>query len=256
MQIYGNQADHVPGCTNPLDFSDGRRCIEIPVQVAGITVKAINVPCHSAGSVLFYIEATEDISGEPSSELIDLDESGIAPPSAGHHRRHKLVKNLKRCVFTGDTVFVGGCGKFFEGEATQMLNNMDLFTGVEGIAEPCFPDDTRLFVGHEYAEQNLLFTLSVLGDIDSDQKELIRMWLEKFRENSHSERPIPNVPSLLSDEKKYNIFMMCREKWMQDLIKVYDPVLMMHILREWKNDKKKPGTHIFSQQYLSHSLGL
>jgi len=31
------------------------------------------------------------------------------------HGIYKLVKNLKRCVFTGDTIFIGGCGKFFEG---------------------------------------------------------------------------------------------------------------------------------------------
>ena len=149
-------------------------------------------------------------------------------------------------MFTGDTVFVGGCGKFFEGEATQMLNNMDLFTGVPGSNDPFFPDDTRLFVGHEYAVQNLQFSLQVLADTDSDQKEITRMWLEKFRENHHQEHEIPSVPSILAKEKEYNLFMMCREKWLQDLIKVYDPVLLMHILREWKNDKKKPGTHVFS----------
>jgi len=37
--------------------------------------------------------------------------------------------NLKRCVFTGDTVFISGCGRFFEGNPQEMLMNMDLFTG-------------------------------------------------------------------------------------------------------------------------------
>ena len=27
-------------------------------------------------------------------------------------------------LFPGDTLFVGGCGRFFEGTAAQMLNNM------------------------------------------------------------------------------------------------------------------------------------
>jgi glyoxylase-like metal-dependent hydrolase (beta-lactamase superfamily II) len=31
------------------------------------------------------------------------------------HGKYMLVKNLKRCVFTGDTIFIAGCGKFFEG---------------------------------------------------------------------------------------------------------------------------------------------
>jgi hydroxyacylglutathione hydrolase len=61
---------------------------------------------------------------------------------------------VKRCVFTGDTVFIGGCGKFFEGAANQMLSNMDLFTGLEG-KEAFFPEDTLIFCGHEYAAPNL-----------------------------------------------------------------------------------------------------
>jgi hypothetical protein len=44
----------------------------------------------------------------------------------------------------------------------------------------------------------------------------------------------------------YNFFMMCHDESFQKLMKVHDAVLLMHILREWKNDKKKPGTHVFS----------
>jgi glyoxylase-like metal-dependent hydrolase (beta-lactamase superfamily II) len=32
---------------------------------------------------------------------------------------------LNRIIFTGDTVFIGGCGKFFEGDASGMLYAMD-----------------------------------------------------------------------------------------------------------------------------------
>ena len=27
-----------------------------------------------------------------------------------------IVKNLDRFIFTGDTLFIGGCGRFFEGK--------------------------------------------------------------------------------------------------------------------------------------------
>lgn len=136
-----------------------------------------------------------------------------------------------------------------------MLNNMDLFTGSD--SKPAlFKEDIRIFPGHEYAETNLKFALDVFGDIESDQKEIVKMYLEKFRENHHREDKVPSVPSTLHNERQYNVFMCCRSEWLQKLIKVYDPVLLMHILREWKNDKKKPGTHIFSQQYLSHNIGM
>ena len=92
--------------------------------------------------------------------------------------------------------------------------------------------------------------------MQSPEQELMVMYAEKFRELAHREIAVPSVPSILHNELKYNLFMQCRAKWFQDFMKVNDPVLMMHILREWKNDKKKPGTHIFSQQYLSHSIGI
>lgn len=47
----------------------------------------------------------------------------------------------------GDTLFVSGCGRFFEGDATQMVTNM------KRICE--LPNSTHLYVGHEYTVKNL-----------------------------------------------------------------------------------------------------
>lgn len=43
-------------------------------------------------------------------------------------------------VFTGDTVFVAGCGRFFEGDASQMIENLRLFKNL--------PESTQVFCGH------------------------------------------------------------------------------------------------------------
>ena len=59
------------------------------------------------------------------------------------------MKNANRLLFTGDTIFVGGCGRFFEGDAKGMLNAMDIASEL--------PKDTKLFVGHEYTLKNLEF---------------------------------------------------------------------------------------------------
>jgi hypothetical protein len=49
--------------------------------VSGFTVKAINTPCHSAGSVIYYIESTDLNTGVYEEELIDPIET-VAP---GHN---------------------------------------------------------------------------------------------------------------------------------------------------------------------------
>ena len=211
LRVYGSKTDHVPGCTVVLDYSDSEdRVINLDVSDTefGAKIRAINAPCHSAGSVLYDVESSDPISVEPVQEIIL--EHFEAPP--GQHvktKQYKLVKNVRRCVFTGDTVFIGGCGKFFEGEATQMLSNMDLFTGTE-TKEAYFPDDTLIFPGHEYSADNLKFCLSVVGDNICPEQEIMVMYHEKFRELGHRESPIPTVPSVLKNEKKYNLFMMCR----------------------------------------------
>jgi hydroxyacylglutathione hydrolase len=56
----------------------------------------------------------------------------------------------QRAVFTGDTLFIGGCGRFFEGTAEQMLSSLGKLAQL--------PDDTRVYCGHEYTLANLQVT--------------------------------------------------------------------------------------------------
>ena len=53
------------------------------------------------------------------------------------------------CVFTGDTIFPGGVGRFFEGDAAQMV------AAVKKIRK--LPSETKIFPGHEYTVSNLKF---------------------------------------------------------------------------------------------------
>ena len=45
-------------------------------------------------------------------------------------------------VFVGDTLFVLGCGRLFEGTAEQMWRSMQRLAAL--------PDDTLVYCGHEY----------------------------------------------------------------------------------------------------------
>src|SRR5207244_11567993 len=46
----------------------------------------------------------------------------------------------ERAVFTGDTLFAGGCGRRCEGDAAQMMSSLGRLGGL--------PDDTRVYCGH------------------------------------------------------------------------------------------------------------
>uniref|UniRef100_A0A0D2Y7I5 Metallo-beta-lactamase domain-containing protein n=1 Tax=Fusarium oxysporum (strain Fo5176) TaxID=660025 RepID=A0A0D2Y7I5_FUSOF len=60
----------------------------------------------------------------------------------------------QKAVFTGDTLFTGGCGRFFEGTAEEMHVALN-----KHLAS--LPDDTVVFPGHEYTRSNAKFAISV-----------------------------------------------------------------------------------------------
>ena len=45
------------------------------------------------------------------------------------------------CLFTGDTLFSGGAGRFFEGEAEEMVKNFE-------ILKERIPKEVPVFNGH------------------------------------------------------------------------------------------------------------
>lgn len=60
-------------------------------------------------------------------------------------------------LFAGDTLFVAGCGRFFEGTAEQMYSAL-----IDKLGS--LPDNTQVYCGHEYTQQNLKFAQHVERD--------------------------------------------------------------------------------------------
>jgi hydroxyacylglutathione hydrolase len=56
-------------------------------------------------------------------------------------------------VFTGDTLFVGGCGRIFEGDPPMMHASLTKLAKLDG--------GTQVYCGHEYTEANLRFAAHV-----------------------------------------------------------------------------------------------
>ena len=98
----------------------------------------------------------------------------------------------ERAVFTGDTLFAGGCGRLFEGDAAQMMRSLAKLAAL--------PDDTRVYCGHEYTEKNLRFAVTL--------EPGNRLLAEKLRGVETLRRQgLPTVPSTIADEKATNPFL-------------------------------------------------
>ena len=95
-------------------------------------------------------------------------------------------------LFTGDTLFVAGCGRLFEGTPAQM------HASLEKLAR--LPDETRIYCGHEYTEKNLLFARSV-----EPENEAIGEAIGEARALRAEGRP--TIPSTIGREKEINPFL-------------------------------------------------
>ncbi len=96
-----------------------------------------------------------------------------------------------QALFCGDTLFVMGCGRLFEGTPGQMYASLQTLKAL--------PPSTRVYCTHEYTLANAEFALSVEPDnSDLQQKQLAVAELRSINK--------PTVPSTIADEIATNPF--------------------------------------------------
>lgn len=173
--------DRVDALTKKVSHDD-------KLNLGSLHLKCLFTPCHTSGHICYYVTGEE----------------GETP-----------------VVFTGDTLFIGGCGRFFEGTADMMYKAL-----IEVLGS--LPRNTKVFCGHEYTVQNLKFAEYVEPD-NSAIKEKLAWAEEQRREN------IPTVPSTIAEEFAYNPFMRVREKGVQSHAKKTDPIATMGAIRSEKD---------------------
>ncbi|KAI5803473.1 beta-lactamase-like protein [Peziza echinospora] len=150
-----------------------------------IKVTALHTPCHTQDSICYFAEDSK--SGE-------------------------------KAVFTGDTLFIGGCGRFFEGTPAEMHKALN-----ETLA--ALPDNTSIYPGHEYTKSNVKFGLSILPKADP---------LLKLADFCKAQTETQGKFTI-GDEKKHNVFMRVNDPEVQKATGKTDPVDVMGELRKLKN---------------------
>lgn len=128
------------------------------LELGGLSVRALFIPAHTRGHLAYYF------------------------PEQG-------------CVFTGDTLFAGGCGRLFEGDAAQMMGSL------AKLAE--LPDETLVYCGHEYTQKNLEFAamLEPGNERIAARRREVDALLAQGR---------PSVPTTIALEKATNPFLRSR----------------------------------------------
>ncbi|XP_036164559.1 hydroxyacylglutathione hydrolase, mitochondrial isoform X2 [Myotis myotis] len=125
LKVYGGD-DRIGALTHKVTHLS-------TLQVGSLNVKCLSTPCHTSGHICYLVS-----------------KPGSSEPSA---------------VFTGDTLFVAGCGKFFEGTADEMYRAL-----IEVLGR--LPPDTRVYCGHEYTINNLKFARHVEPSNTAIQEKL------------------------------------------------------------------------------------
>ena len=113
----------------------------------------------------------------------------------GHTAGH-IVYYDNENLFCGDTLFVNGCGRVFDGTLK------DLHQSLEKLAK--LPPETKIYCAHEYTLDNIGFAKWVEADNKDLQAKEKTCW--ELIDNDK-----PTVPSQLSDELKTNPFLRCNE---------------------------------------------
>ena len=111
----------------------------------------------------------------------------------GHTLDHVVLCDFKnKLLFVGDVLFRLGCGRVFEGTLDQMHDSLNKILNL--------PDDMKVYCGHEYTLNNLMF----LEDIFRENIDLEKVKKQILHDLETKNRTIPFV---LGDEKKVNPFL-------------------------------------------------
>ncbi len=160
------------------------------IRLGHRTAQVLGTPGHTSTSVCYYLEPSS--AGEP----------GV--------------------VFTGDTLFVGGCGRPMECDAGVLGESLERLAAL--------PDETLIYCGHDYTLENYEFALTI-----EPNHGAVREQLRQTEQAAIGGRP--NVPSTVAQERATNIFLRAHERDVKGAVGMpqASPTQVFAELRQRKN---------------------
>ncbi len=184
--VFGPALENIPRPYQALRDAD-RIC------AAGMEFEVLDVPGHTAGHIAYF-------------HTFNSDEAPI--------------------LFCGDTLFSGGCGRLFEGTASQMHKSLSRLGDLPGA--------TRVCCAHEYTLSNLKFANAV--EPHNHELQAYTKWCQNQRAHG-----LFTLPSSVAQEKKINPFLRCAEAAVVQSALAHgaashSPTDVFAALRLWKNE--------------------
>ncbi len=225
-EIVAPLLDPTPGVTQTVRHGDTVHLLPDIQQgtISGaskphLVAHVMSVPGHTVGHAWYVLAPagfdvlTAGDSGDTSGwGPADAVTATAASMQGSHEEEHTAAADdaepqvAAPCVlFSGDTLFVGGVGKFFEGTAAQMVRNLYSIAGA-GLRRPSasLPRHTIVCTGHEYAQPNLAFA-QWLQPRNAAVAAKVR-WTTAARSCAI---PRPTPVTTLAEECTFNPFMRC-----------------------------------------------
>jgi hydroxyacylglutathione hydrolase len=151
-------------------------------KVAGAAADARRLPSLD----IALVHGDRVAVGESVAEVIDVP---------GHTVGHVAYYFAEAgALFSADSLMVMGCGRVFEGTPEQMWASLSRLAAL--------PDATLVHSGHEYAESNVRFALSVDGD-----NEMLKARAKEI--GAMRQMGAATVPARLDLEWATNPFLRC-----------------------------------------------
>lgn len=148
----------------------------------------------------------------------------------GHTLDHLAFWSEKAsAVFCGDTLFMAGCGRVFEGTPEQMYRSLQKLAAL--------PGQTLVYCAHEYTVSNLKFALAAEPDNAAVAERFTHCLALRAQGRA-------SVPGLLATEWQTNPFLRCHSASVRATLQASQGVQMspdtsdsevFAALRNWKN---------------------
>jgi len=179
-----------------------------------------------------YGPAREQIPGRTHAlkegDVVDLEEFGLRFEifDMPGHTSGAIAYYTDGMVFVGDTLFLSGCGRLFEGTPGQMHDSLDKLASL--------PEETRIYCAHEYTMANLGFACAV-----EPENPVIQQQIRECQ--ALRDRNIPTVPGTIAREKLVNPFLRVAEAGVVQAarrhtgLELRDQIEVFAAIRKWKD---------------------
>ena len=145
------------------------------LSVGKSKIRVIATPGHTSTSVCYYME-----------------------PSAG---------NNNGILWTGDTLFVGGCGRLLERDAQSMWESLQKLASL--------PDETLVYCGHDYTLENYEFASGI-----EPGNQIVKERLDQVRQLQTQGKL--TIPSSILQERTTNCFLRAGTDEMKEALGMQD----------------------------------